>query len=423
MTASAIALGAVALVLFGEYRGMAVVGLETDAVQGVGHLSVFQKGYFDFGSGRPEAYSISDYRAVMRLIESDPELKPMLSVVTPTITLGGIAGNAATDRSKTFFASGFVPSDRDKMRRWDEYRLYTTVNNTPFPMTDSEIDRGVVGRGLARILGLCAPSKVRSCPAPPTPQSPSTLSGPPRLDLLSGAGGVPNVVAFYVNRAQSQGAKEMDDSYVGMHLELAQRLLYGAGERKVTSIVIQLKRSEDTARARARLTALFAERKLALELRDFREMAPTFIQVITFLKVLFAFIAVILGTIVLFTIANTMGMSVMERTNEIGTARAVGVRRGGIRLQFLLEGAMLGVFGATAGILLAIVLTFAINHAGITYTMPISASPIPLYLMDENIGVLLIGVWLALASMAIVASIVPANRAAGMKVVDALRHV
>ena len=68
-------------------------------------------------------------------------------------------------------------------------------------------------------------------------------------------------------------------------------------------------------------------------------------------------------------------------------------------------------------------LTYGINHAGITYTMPISASPIPLYLMDDHISGLLCGVWLALVLIAIVASIVPANRAARMKVVDALRHV
>jgi len=134
-------------------------------------------------------------------------------------------------------------------------------------------------------------------------------------------------------------------------------------------------------------------------------------------------VSVILGIIVLFTIANTMGMSVMERTNEIGTARATGVRRNSIRRQFLLEGAIIGVIGATSGTALAIGLTFGINHAGVTYHMPISTSQIPLYLMTDHINGLLSGVWLALVLIAIIASIVPANHAARMKVVDALRHV
>jgi len=427
MTASAVAVGAVALILLGEYRGMAVIGLETGYVQDVGHLTVFKKGYSDFGSGRPEAYSISGYGPILTLIANDPGLKPMLNVVTPVVSLGGIAGNAALDRSATFFGSGFVPSDRDKMRRWDEYRLYTTVRYAPFPFSDGDVDRGVIGRGLARILGLCRPLRIADCPPPPAADAAAAgapaAAGPPRLDLLSGASGAPNIVALYVSKAQNQGSKAMDDAYIGMHIELAQQLLYGGGEHKVSAIVIQLKRSEDLEPARARLDALIAGHRLDLELRDFKELQPFYERVIGYLKVLFGFLAAILGIIVVFTVANTMGMSVMERVNEVGTARAMGVRRGAIRRQFLLEGAVIGVIGATAGVLLAVVLTYAINHAGIAYHMPISSSAIPLYLMDENINDLRFGVWLALVLVAVVASIVPANRAARMKVVDALRHV
>ncbi|MFX8354967.1 FtsX-like permease family protein, partial [Acinetobacter baumannii] len=65
---------------------------------------------------------------------------------------------------------------------------------------------------------------------------------------------------------------------------------------------------------------------------------------------IFGFIAVIMGVIVLFTIANTMSMSVMERINEIGTLRALGQRRSGVRRQFLAEGFLLGLFGATLGV-------------------------------------------------------------------------
>ena len=61
-----------------------------------------------------------------------------------------------------------------------------------------------------------------------------------------------------------------------------------------------------------------------------------------------------MGVIVLFAVVNTMTMNVMERTNEIGTIRAMGVRRSGIRRQFLVEGSMLGAIGATVGVVLAV---------------------------------------------------------------------
>jgi putative ABC transport system permease protein len=447
MTASAIAVGAVALILFGEYIAFVMVGLKTGMVQQYGHLSVFKKGYFDFGSGSPAAYSISDYRGVMTLIENDPALKPMLHVVTPTVTLYGIAGNFSIDASKTFFGAGVVPSDMDKMRHWDEPGIMKGRSYEPLGLSDNDINHGVVGVGLARVLGLCEPLKIANCPplpkrietaapeisAPPAdftelaardrvPSAP--VDRAPRIDLLGAtAGGAPNVVAFYINQAQSQSVKELDDAYVSMNLQLAQQLLYGRGEHKAIAIVIQLHHTADMAKARARLNALFREHGRDLEVRDFDELQPQFNLIIGYLAAIFTFIAVIMGVIVLFTIVNTMSMSVMERTNEIGTARAMGVRRSGIRRQFLVEGLLLGAIGATLGVILATLLAVWLNNMGITYLAPTQSHPVPLKLLTEGVSGLLVCIWCGLFLMAALASIIPAGRAARMVVVDALRHV
>ncbi len=429
MTASAVAVGAAALILFGEYYGMVKVGMETGLIQSSGHMSVFKKGYSEFGSGRPLDYSISGYESVIRLIENDPVMKPMLNVVTPSVRLYGIAGNSVLDKSKTFFGSGFVPSDRDKMDRWDEYDLFRGGPYNKTGMHDDVLDHGVIGRGMARMLGLCKPLDIKNCPVESAPKGkflsdvPVSKGGAaPRIDLLASAGDAPNIVAFYVDQAWSVGSKEMDDSYIGMNLPLAQQLLFGRGEKKVSSIIIQLRRTEDIPAARARLETLFKTHKLDLEVRDFRQLSPMVVQTLGFFQTLFGFLALILGIIVLFTVANTMGMSVMERTSEIGTARAMGSRRGAVRRQFLLEGAILGAFGATGGVVLASLLAYWLNHAGITYTPPGNASAVPLSVLTTGNEGLLLSVWLALFVVATLATIIPANKAARMKVVDALRH-
>jgi len=449
MTASAIAVGAIAMILFGEYVAFIMVGLETSAVMNSGHLTVYRKGYFDFGSGNPSAYSIGRYQDIIRLIENDPELKPEVTVVTPTVSLFGIAGNFAIDTSKTFMGSGFVASDRVKMWRWDEYGIMRNRKRPDIGVRDDDENHGTVGIGLARVLGLCKPLKIANCPSPPkvvrstVPDAPALdvnlaeLSardrgtGPsppadkaPRIDLLGAtAGGAPNVVSFFVNKARSMGYKEVDDMYVGMNIKLAQQLLYGRGEHKAGSIAIQLHRSEDMGRARARLGELFRQHGLDLEVHDFAELTPQYNQIISFMSAIFAFISVIIGVIVLFTIVNTMSMSVMERTNEIGTARAMGVRRSGIRWQFLIEGWMLGAIGATAGVILASLIANWFNHLGITYVPPGQANPVPLVVLTQGVGKLLFSVWFGLMLMATIAAIIPASRAARMLVVDALRHV
>ncbi|HUJ97305.1 MAG TPA: hypothetical protein VLV85_03615, partial [Stellaceae bacterium] len=123
ITGLAVAVGAVALLVFGAFQAYIFAGLQTQAVQRAGHLTVFRDGYFLYGAGNPAAYGIDNYKQVMATIAADPVLKPLINVMTPTLTLYGIAGNfeGENDAAKTFFGVGVIPSDRERMRQWDEY--------------------------------------------------------------------------------------------------------------------------------------------------------------------------------------------------------------------------------------------------------------------------------------------------------------
>src|ERR1051326_255044 len=97
---SAKAVGAAASLVFGAYTLYVTYALETATVQRAGHLTVYRDGYFNFGSGNPAIWGISDYASVVRLIAGDSALKPMLRVVTPIQSLAGIAGNFEGDASR-----------------------------------------------------------------------------------------------------------------------------------------------------------------------------------------------------------------------------------------------------------------------------------------------------------------------------------
>ena len=449
MTGSAVAAGSLALLLFGGFTSYIFSGLETGNVQRNGHLTVFHSGYFLFGEGNPAAYGISHYRGVMSLIRDDPVLRPMINVMTPTQSVVGIAGNftGTVDASKTFMGIGVVPSDRDRMRAWDPYGT-RAVDAADGRMADDEESVGLLGFGMARVLGLCGPLRLKDCPPAPATgealdakasgvnsevldlanrdaaEQPAAAQGAPQIQLLAAtADGAPNVVSLSVAGVEQQGVRELDDNYVIMDLPLAQQLVYGRGEHKVTGIVLQLTRTHDMPAARARLAALIAQHRLPLEIRDFAELNPFYGQVVRLFSGIFLFIALVMGMIVLFAVVNTMTMNVMERTNEIGTTRALGVRRQGIRRQFLMEGMLIGAIGAAIGSLLAIALSLAVNHAGLTWVPPGNANPIPLRVDVLGRPGLIIGAWFGLVSVATLAALLPANRAARLSVVDALRHV
>ena len=448
-TLGTIAIGAAAVLVFGAYITYIQYGVQTNAVQHTGHLQVFRNGYFALGTAAPGAWGIDQYSTVLTLIRQDPTLQALSAVVTPIQSLAGIAGNVDNNTSKTFFGVGFVPSDRDRMERWDEYGTEPRGLKRS-GLKDDDLSTGITGTGLVRILGLCNRLQLDHCP--PQPAQPSSdlagedspapianvadlvsreqleaggaTSANPTIDLLAAtAGGAPNVVSLQIGNVELQPWKELDDNYVGMNIGLAQNLIYGRGEHKATGIVVQLHRTQDLEIARLRLSALFREHDLDLEVRDFTELNPQYNQIIGLFGSIFSFITTVIGIVVLFTVSNATSMSVIERTGEIGTTRAMGVRRQGIRKQFLMEGSLLGAIGATVGVVLAQIVAYAVNHAGLTWTPPNAGAPVPLRLYTNGAYALIGLTWIGLLVVSAMASLVPANRAARLPVVDALRHV
>jgi putative ABC transport system permease protein len=443
-TLLAMVIGAVTILVFGGYSRNVTYGLQTAFVQGSGHLQIQRKDYFLYGTGNPAAYGIAEYQRVIDVVSRDPVLAPMLTVVTPTLSLGGIAGNFAAGVSRTVIGSGVVVADRNRMRHWNDYGL--PINSEPTALTGTAEDAVVIGNGVARVLELCEALKAENCPkhdkteaaggaaAPDDVTALAALEARPaaavqgeaRIELLAAnVHGAPNVASLRAVKAERQGVKELDDMYIGLHLAQAQRLLYGNEKPQATAVVLQFAHTSQIPAAKARLAELLATtlRGEPLEVHDFETLNPFYGQAIGMFAAIFGFMAVLIGAIVLFTVGNTMSMAVMERTAEIGTLRAMGLRRGGIRQLFMAEGLLLGLIGAAAGVVLALCVAWLVNNAGLTWLPPGQVDPVPLAVRVWGETRLMLGAAVGLALVAVVSAWWPAQRAACMPVVDALRHV
>ena len=130
-----------------------------------------------------------------------------------------------------------------------------------------------------------------------------------------------------------------------------------------------------------------------------------------------------IGAIVLFTVSNTMNTAVVERTVEIGTLRAIGLRRSGIRSLFVIEGTLLGFFGAVLGVALAFIVSAIVNNMNIPWTPPSNVEAVPLTILVAGETKMIVGTTVGLICIAIASAWWPAYRAAQMRVVEALRHV
>jgi putative ABC transport system permease protein len=451
-TVAAIALGAIATLVFGAFVSQIFLQVETQNVVRSGHLAIYRTGYFKYGAGNPAIYGIPRYDSVLQLLHDDPVLKPLINVATPTVHLFGIAGNFESDASKTFMGLGVIPHDYNRMHDWDEHGVNALSRQVYEPLNETDEAHGFVGVGMGRILRLCSALKIDDCPTSEPPADPDLpLAGSPatrdfgslqnsangdsgaqpapkksvpRLDLLAAtAMGAPNVVNFYVDSAVAQGVKELDDAFVVMNFHLAQQLLYGRSEKKAVGITLQLHRTEDIDVAKRRVEELIRSKNLDLEVRELKELQPFYKQVVAMFSAIFTFISLVMLVIVLFTVVNTMSTSVMERTPEIGTLRAIGVKKQGITRQFVSEGVLLGMIGASAGLALGLLFNHLINGSGLMWQPPASATAIPLLVRESGTAPMAGVIWLSLVVVAAIAAWLPARRGARLNIVDALGHV
>ncbi len=215
-------------------------------------------------------------------------------------------------------------------------------------------------------------------------------------------------------RPKGQNAMGMDqDDLILTPIRVFQRRI--AGNDNVSRISITVSKNRSTTTVKADVEALMRERRGVLseatdnfEVRDLKEIASAMQQttsVMTTLLTAIAAVSLLVGGI---GIMNIMLVSVTERTREIGIRLAIGATRSEVRLQFLVEAAVLSGFGGLFGIGIGSGGAYLATRA---LEMPFIPSPI----ITAVALIFSVAVGILFGSL-------PAHRASRLDPMEALRH-
>jgi putative ABC transport system permease protein len=358
----------------------------TGSIQGIGTnlLFVFRGGSEDVRNPKP--LTLGDAEAI-----SDPFQAPSVVGVAPILT--GDARVSAGGESTNTSVYGITPA-------------YETVRNMNLNEGEFINQEHILGRASVAILGA---------------EVADNLFG--RKEGLTGESirveGQPYRVIGVLEEKGGSGFNNQDDQILVPLTTAQTRLLRRSTRDRVDMIIVQAATASDVnianeeiaqiLRARHR-TEIGADDFQILSQQDFLNTAQTITGVLTIFLGGIAAISLLVGGI---GIMNIMLVSVTERTREIGLRKALGARKIDILIQFLAESSLLSLFGGLIGIGLGAGLSFIIERIAEANNAEIH----PAIGLDTILLATLFS-----TAVGLFFGLYPANRAASLEPVEALRY-
>jgi putative ABC transport system permease protein len=290
-----------------------------------GHGQVNTRGYRDQVFEVPQEHWIADWQRVGERLRRIPGVE----LLFPRVGFAALVTNGRVT----------VSGRGEAIDGAAESRFFTTLNVIDGRILAGEPDGILLGRGIARALDAHAGGRLTV--------------------MVQDAQGRINRAELSVVGVFHTGLREIDDTLLRIPLAQGQRLL---GTDRVELIALGLRSTDDWERVRQVIDSEFPQ----LETASFAVLDKVYYQhSVDWLAAQFAVIRLIILAIVVLGIFNTVSVSVLERKQEIGNLRANGESVAEVTWLLVLEGASLGILGATLGIAMALGLDFAFLREGI----------------------------------------------------------
>lgn len=379
-----VAFGIVAFLLAGGFIAWIFEQMRESTIHSqLGHIQIVRPGYFEKGIADPYAFLLPDRSPEQQMVEKVPGFKSL----APRLAFSGLISH--DDTTIAFIGDGIDP----ELERPISSQVAIVSGHDLNTANESAV---LLGEGLAKSMGVQAGDVV--------------------VLLATAANGSASAVEVKVAGTFATSTKDYDDSALRLPIQVARKLMKVKG---ASAWVVVLDKTEQTGEAAKQLVADLPADKF--EVVPWSSLADFYNKTVVLFSKQVSVVKFIIGLIIVLTISNTQMMSVLERTTEIGTSLAIGLRRNTVMRLFVAEGVLIGVAGGVLGVLLGYALAYVISAIGIPM-------PPPPGMARGFLGQILVLPQLAIDALVLalvttfLASVMPAWKASRMTIVDALRH-
>lgn len=357
--------------------------LASEAIEGsVGSLQVHRAGYFEKRDRQPLKFNLEQSADMEATLRATKHVK----AVTPRLTFSGLLTNGSQGTVAVMTAVD-PATVREALPRADMY-----LNGDPLQPGDTN---GVqLGIELAHALG--------------------AKQGAPLMISAQGLSGRDNALDLEL-RGTLNGQNPLTSKRAAtVPLAFAQSLL--GMEGKVTEYVIAV---DEPSYMNSVAEALRQQLGAGYEVQTWEQLRPGLSDVRLLQRAILGAVSLVFLIIALFGVANTLLMSVLERTREIGTMLAVGMTRSQVARLFMLEALVQAVIGSSVGLAIALpIISLARSRGG--FTVPMGNLGGVFTVMPTLLTVVPFIVVGATCLGSVLAAVSPALRAARLRPVEAL---
>lgn len=298
----------------------------------LGHLQATMPGFRESGAGRADEYLLVEAAAVEQTLRKDPRVREVMG----RLTFSGVI--SAGRNELAIEGEGVEPHAEARLG------THMTVISGKNLKSDQE-EAIVLGEGAAR--------RLRVRPGDWVNLTASTVDG----SL--------NAVELRVSGVFRSFSKEYDERTVRIPLSVVQNLLQTRG---VTMLVVQLRKTEDTASVLAALDHWGG--KGAVEIQPWYRISDFYESTRALYERQFGILQIIAVTLIAMSVLGSFNMTVLERTAEFGTMRALGNRPNAVLGLILIEALVLGIVGAAVAIVVSAAVAAGVSWIGIPMPPP-----------------------------------------------------